>query len=242
MPSSSILSASLNQNGMSNASCLNSNGSRSGLINDTDRSQIIITSRRRPTQVFWQDHRIRFIALDFLRPLEELIEAMRPFCHHVTHAFFASYVHCADFSKLRDSNVPLFENFLKSIDYVAGNSLQRVILHTGGKVRTVSSSPIINFKHQFSKFSMLMVETIPAQWGPSRSCRGTHTRRHAKIRRPRGELLLPPRRFPVRTSFKTQLGLERHPSQCHHRIHTCWKRHVSGVNAGYLYTLLPRIG
>lgn len=102
-----------------------------------DRSEIIITSRRRPTQVFWQDHRIRFIALDFLRPLEELIEAMRPLCHHVTHAFFASYVHCADFSKLRESNVPLFENFLKSIDYVAGNSLERVVLHTGGKVRAV---------------------------------------------------------------------------------------------------------
>lgn len=114
------------------------------------RSQIIITSRRRPTQVFWQDHRIRFIALDFLRPLEELIEAMRPFCHHVTHAFFASYVHCADFSKLRELNVPLFENFLKSIDYVAGNSLERVVLHTGGKVRIS-----LSFPNSFLEFSKL---------------------------------------------------------------------------------------
>lgn len=131
---------------MSNVFCLNSTGSRSSLINDNDRSQIIITSRRRPTQVFWQDHRIRFIALDFLRPLEELIEAMRPFCHHVTHAFFASYVHCADFSKLRECNVPLFENFLKSIDYVAGNSLERIVLHTGGKVRKFFCFHIIAFK------------------------------------------------------------------------------------------------
>lgn len=213
-------------------------------MSDNNRSQIIITSRRRPTHVFWQDHRIRFIALDFLRPLEELIEAMRPFCHHVTHAFFASYVHCADFSKLRESNVPLFENFLKSIDYVAGNSLERVVLHTGGKVRSVLSFPIITSKqlHQLLKFNTLMYEIIEAQRGPSRSCRGAHTRRHAKIRRSRGELLLPPRRFPIRLSLKTQLGLERHPSQCHHRIHTCWKRHVSGVDAGYLYTLLPRNG
>lgn len=108
-----------------------------------DRSHIIITSRRRPAHVFWQDHRVRFIALDFLRPLEELIEAMTPFCHKVTHAFFASYVHCADFSKLREFNVPLFENFLKSIDYVAGNSLERVVLHTGGKVRAVFDLPIL---------------------------------------------------------------------------------------------------
>lgn len=212
-------------------------------MRDNDRSQIIITSRRRPTHVFWQDHRIRFIALDFLKPLEELIEAMRPFCHHVTHAFFASYVHCADFSKLRDSNVPLFENFLKSIDYVAGNSLERVVLHTGGKVSAVPCCPRIIFKltkdASLIEIHMLMFEKIPAQWGPSRSCRGTHTRRHAKIRRPRGELLLPPRRFPVRPGLKTQLELERHPSQCHHRIHACWKRHVSGVDAGYLYTLLP---
>lgn len=109
-----------------------------------DRAHIIITSRRRPAQVFWQDHRIRFIALDFLDPLDELIETMRPFCHHVTHAFFASYVHCADFSNLREFNVPLFENFLKSIDYVAGSSLQRVVLHTGGKVRAVFHLPILH--------------------------------------------------------------------------------------------------
>lgn len=59
---------------------------------------------------------------------------MAPFCHDVTHAFFASYVHCADFTKLRDYNVPLFDNFLTAIDTVAAKTLQRVVLHTGGKV------------------------------------------------------------------------------------------------------------
>ncbi|KAM0332013.1 hypothetical protein ACHAQA_002279 [Verticillium albo-atrum] len=105
-------------------------------------SKIVITSRRTPTQVFWQDPRIRFIALDFLKPVDELVEAMKPWCHDVTHAFFASYVHSADFAKLRDYNVPLFKNFLGSIDTVAWNSLQRVCLSTGGKHYGVHLGPI----------------------------------------------------------------------------------------------------
>lgn len=64
---------------------------------------------------------------------------MKPLCHEVTHAFFASYVHEADFSKLRDYNVPLFTNFLTAIDIVAADKLQRVCLHTGGKVRIAFS-------------------------------------------------------------------------------------------------------
>lgn len=59
---------------------------------------------------------------------------MAALCHDVTHAFFASYVHSVDFAKLRDANVPLFENFLVAIDTVASKTLQRVVLHTGGKV------------------------------------------------------------------------------------------------------------
>lgn len=66
--------------------------------------------------------------------MDELTEAMKPLCGHVTHAFFASYVHSADFSQLRTYNVPLFNNFLVAIDNVAGNYLERVVVHTGGKV------------------------------------------------------------------------------------------------------------
>src|SRR5688572_20115741 len=80
-----------------------------------NRSKIIITSRRVPKQSLWQDHRVRFIALDFLNPVEELIPLMAPFCHDVTHAFFTSYVHTANFANLRDSNIPLFHNFLVAI-------------------------------------------------------------------------------------------------------------------------------
>ncbi|SPJ77037.1 uncharacterized protein FTOL_06263 [Fusarium torulosum] len=96
-------------------------------------SKIIITSRRVPKQSLWQDHRVRFIALDFLNPVEELIQRMAPLCHDVTHAFFTSYVHTADFAQLRDSNIPLFHNFLVAIDNVAAGTLQRVCLQTGGK-------------------------------------------------------------------------------------------------------------
>ena len=79
---------------------------------------------------------MEFISLNFLEPVEELIQKMHPFCQGVTNAFFTSYVHTDDFTKLRDLNVPLFEHFLLAIDSVAGNFLQRVCLQTGGKVRS----------------------------------------------------------------------------------------------------------
>lgn len=59
---------------------------------------------------------------------------MAPVCNDVTHAFFTSYVHTANFAHLRDSNIPLFHNFLVAIDIVAASTLQRVCLQTGGKV------------------------------------------------------------------------------------------------------------
>lgn len=77
--------------------------------------------------------------MDLLKPADELAEQITPLCSDVTHAFFASYVHTDDFTKLKDRNVPLFTNFLTAIDKVASESLQRVILHTGGKVQ--SSTP-----------------------------------------------------------------------------------------------------
>ncbi|KAI5917616.1 hypothetical protein F4810DRAFT_704762 [Camillea tinctor] len=58
---------------------------------------------------------------------------MRPFCEDVTHAYFTSYAHTDELAKLGDLNIPLFENFLHAIDSVAGSSLQRVCLQTGGK-------------------------------------------------------------------------------------------------------------
>lgn len=98
----------------------------------------MITSRR-PLAVYWQDPRIDFISLDFLSPVEDLKAQMEVLCKDVTHAFFTSYVHDNDFAVLKEKNVPLFQNFLDSIDAVAP-SLQNVCLQTGGKVRIVSLS------------------------------------------------------------------------------------------------------
>lgn len=84
--------------------------------------------------MFWQDPRVQFIAIDFLKPVDELVDLLAPFCHDVTHAFFASYVHAAKFSDLKEPNVILFENFMGALDKVAANSLERIILQTGGKV------------------------------------------------------------------------------------------------------------
>lgn len=100
------------------------------------RSKIIITSRS-PLKGYWQDPRVEFIALDFLEPVETIVSKMAPYCHDVTHAYYASYVHTDDFARLKVLNVPLFENFLTAIDQVARNTLQRVCLQTGGKVSFV---------------------------------------------------------------------------------------------------------
>jgi hypothetical protein len=51
----------------------------------------------------------------------------------VTHAFFTSYVHVDDSRVQKEKNVPLFQNFLDSIDAVVPH-LQNLCLQIGGKV------------------------------------------------------------------------------------------------------------
>ncbi|KAK7742400.1 hypothetical protein SLS53_004546 [Cytospora paraplurivora] len=104
-------------------------------------SKIVITTRRIPDWPLWQDPRIRFIGLDFLKPVEELVEKLRPVAFDVTHAFYASYVHSVDFAKLKEANVPMFKNFLLAIDQ-SSKSLQRVVHHTGGKHYGVHLGPV----------------------------------------------------------------------------------------------------
>lgn len=107
------------------------------------RCKIIITSRR-PLFYYWQDPRVEFVAIDFLEPLDTIINKLRRVCKDVTHAYFTSYVHVAEFGSLRDKNVPLFQNFLQAIDAVAP-TLQRVSLQTGCKVclKSPRSSPSV---------------------------------------------------------------------------------------------------
>lgn len=172
------------------------------------RSKIIITSRRKPAQLFWHDPRLTFIPLDFLKHVDELIEAMTPLCNDVTHAFFASYVHDADFSKLAGYNVPLFTNFLVALDAVATNTLQRICLHTGGKVI-----------HSLDFELWWWVNRTLALRRPSWATGSATSWRDAAVRRSRGKLLLPTRGLLDQPGCKTQLGLERHKTRCHYWVY-----------------------
>lgn len=93
-----------------------------------------MVSSRSPLKNYWQDPRVEFVAIDFLDPIDKIIEELSPMCKDVTHAFYTSYVHTDDFTRLKDLNVPLFQHFLTAIDTVAGENLQRIVLQTGGKV------------------------------------------------------------------------------------------------------------
>lgn len=110
-------------------------------------SRIVVTSRS-PPRNYWQDPRVEFVALDFLEPAETTIQKMFSYCRDVTHAFFTSYVHTDDFTRLAELNVPLFENFLTAIDTVAGGNLQRVCLQTGGKVSPCIHDNLCTFKEK----------------------------------------------------------------------------------------------
>lgn len=94
-------------------------------------SQIVITSRS-PLAHGFSDSRIRFVALDFLEPVEELVLLMRGVCGSVTHAYFSSYVHRDEFTALQSANRYLFENFLSALVQVSPK-LQNVTLQTGAK-------------------------------------------------------------------------------------------------------------
>ncbi|KAK4935612.1 hypothetical protein LTR10_023373 [Elasticomyces elasticus] len=107
---------------------------------ESEWSQIIATSRR-PLTHSWIDPRVSFVALDFLEPAETLARKLGPSCKDVTHAFFTSYVHVADFKLLREKNVPLFKNFLDTIDDICPK-LERVVLQTGGKHYGVHLGPV----------------------------------------------------------------------------------------------------
>ncbi|EYE98821.1 SDR family oxidoreductase [Aspergillus ruber CBS 135680] len=117
-------------------------------------SRIIITSRK-PSSNYWVDPRVTFIGINFLDSQEAIVEKMNFVCKDVTHAFFTSYAHNSDLSKLPERNNPLFRNFLEAID-VACPKLQRMCLQTGGK----------HYGVQFQNFNMPCHEDSPRYDGP----------------------------------------------------------------------------
>ncbi|CAI7672723.1 unnamed protein product [Penicillium bialowiezense] len=117
-------------------------------------SKIIVTSRR-PLPSSWVDPRVEFVALDFLKPAETIINEIKTICKDVTHAYFTSYVHSMDFSTLAEKNCPLFRNFLDAVDS-ACPKLERICLQTGGK----------HYGMMFREFSTPFHEDTPRYEGP----------------------------------------------------------------------------
>ncbi|RDW56535.1 NAD(P)-binding protein-13 [Coleophoma cylindrospora] len=113
------------------------------LVNNTtakEWSRIIVTSRS-PFQTTVCDDRISFIPLDFSEPSNIVAQKMRSECSSVTHAYFSSYAHKNDFTKLNRANKALFENFLDALIAVAPN-LENCTLQTGGKYYNVHLGPV----------------------------------------------------------------------------------------------------
>ncbi|KJJ34489.1 hypothetical protein AFLA70_519g000590 [Aspergillus flavus AF70] len=103
-------------------------------------SRIVITSRS-PLALDVKDPRVEFIALDFSKPKDHLIQDMSLVCAAVTHAYFSSYIHKDTFTELNIANQSLFENFLEALLAVAMN-LQNCTLQTGGKYYNVHLRPV----------------------------------------------------------------------------------------------------
>ncbi|KAF2127630.1 NAD-dependent epimerase/dehydratase [Dothidotthia symphoricarpi CBS 119687] len=137
----------------------------------------IITTSRSPLGFSWQDWRVEFVAIDFLDPVEKIKAIMKEHgCEDVTHAYFTSYVHKDDFSDLKDTNIPLFKNFVDSINEVAGKNLQRMSLQTGGKYYGIhkinppicpcpEDLPRVQDEHQFYYEQEDYIQTQAAQNG-----------------------------------------------------------------------------
>ena len=103
-------------------------------------SKIIVTSRS-AARLPLNDPRLAFVALDFGRPVQELVKEMRHCCSDTTHAFFSSYVHRDEFADLMSANCALFENFLNTLIEVAP-SLSNITLQTGGKHYNLHLHPV----------------------------------------------------------------------------------------------------
>ncbi|KAL4862672.1 hypothetical protein BDV12DRAFT_207071 [Aspergillus spectabilis] len=110
-------------------------------------SRIVVTSRS-PLKNIWQDPRVEYVSVDLRAPVTTIIGQIEKCCKGVTHAYYTSYVHIDDFTKLRELNVPLFQNFLNAIDAVASDTLQRVCLQTGAKHYGVHLGPVAAPVHE----------------------------------------------------------------------------------------------
>jgi len=103
------------------------------LTSEPHWSRIIATSRRAP-RFLPKDPRIQFLQAD-LNSDNVTIEAIlrKAGVTGVTHFFHLAYIHHFDFHKQYEYNVPFFKNILTAVHNINQESLERVLLQTGGK-------------------------------------------------------------------------------------------------------------
>ncbi|RSL96399.1 hypothetical protein CEP52_011491 [Fusarium oligoseptatum] len=103
------------------------------LASEPHWTRIIATSRRKP-RLLPKDPRIEFAQADLNVDVEQVEVLLREAkATGVTHFFHMAYVHHAAFDKQFEYNVPFFRNILYVVDKLNRDTLERVILQTGGK-------------------------------------------------------------------------------------------------------------
>jgi len=103
------------------------------LLSSPSWSRIIAVYRSTPTDLP-PDPRLEVALVDLSKSASEIATSLRAQnATGVTHFFHFAYQHHSGLQELEESNVPMFTNTLTAIDDTSRETLQRVILQTGGK-------------------------------------------------------------------------------------------------------------
>ena len=103
------------------------------LLSSPSWDRIIAVYRTDPKDVP-QDPRLKIVLVDLSKSSSDIAESLKSqHATGVTHFFHFAYKHHVGLQELQDDNVPMFTNTLTAIDDTSKDTLQRVILQTGGK-------------------------------------------------------------------------------------------------------------
>ena len=103
------------------------------LLSSSSWNRIIAVYRSMPENIP-RDPRFEIVLIDLSKSSIEIAEALKiQNATGVTHFFHFAYKHHAGLQELQDDNVPMFTNTLTAIDDTSRETLEHVILQTGGK-------------------------------------------------------------------------------------------------------------
>jgi nucleoside-diphosphate-sugar epimerase len=103
------------------------------LLSSPSWGRIIAVYRSTPIDIP-QDPRLKIALVDLSKSASEIATSFKAQnATGVTHFFHFAYKHHSGLQELEDDNVPMFANTLTAIDDTSRETLQRVILQTGGK-------------------------------------------------------------------------------------------------------------